>query len=166
MSEITLIISFEKEENIEEIWKKLIYFPKQVNNGCIDLTIKKIYAFKSQGSLDFGGSEYLQVDRINIKPMKEDDPKYGWWILDKGTYIIEYNEYLSKDGCLAIVFPHNRLQLTGCYHAPFIVNPAKGETTEPLSCLLIVSAKSVRIKENARISTALTILTDEIKTDN
>lgn len=161
---MTLIISFEKEEDIEEIWKNLVYFPKQVNNACIDLTIKKIYAIKSQGSLDFGGSEYLQVDRINIKPMKEDDPKYGWWILDKGTYIIEYNEHLSNDECIAIVFPHDRLQMTGCYHAPFIVNPPEGEKNRPLSCLLIVSTQNVRIKENARISTALTISTDKIKT--
>lgn len=159
-----MIISFEKEEDIEEIWKNLVYFPKQVNNGCIDLTIKKIYAFKSQGSLDFGDSEYLQVDRINIEPTKEDDPKYGWWTLNKGTYIIEYNEYLSNEECIAIVFPHERLQMTGCYHAPFIVNPPEGEKNHSLSCLLIVSTQNVRIKENARISTALTISTDKIKT--
>jgi len=158
-----LIISFEKEEDIEEIWKNLVYFPKQVNNACIDLTIKKIYAIKSQGSLDFGGSEYLQVDRIPIKPKLEDDPKYGWWILDKGTYIIEYNEYLSNDKSIAIVFPHKRLQMAGCYHAPFVVYPNKEEKNHSLSCLLIVSTQNVRIKENARISTALTFSTDKIK---
>ncbi len=163
---MTLIISFEKEEDIEEIWKNLVYFPKQVNNACIDLTIKNIYSFKSKSSLDFGGSEYLQVDRISIKPKLEDDPKYGWWILDKGEYIIEYNEYLSNDKCIALVFPHKRLQMAGCYHAPFVVKPIKEEKNDSLSCLLIVSTQNVRIKEDARISTALTISIDKTKIGN
>lgn len=165
MSEIKLILSFEKEEDIKEIWQNLVYFPKQMNNAHLDLTIKKVYSFNSNGSLDFGGSEYHEVDRISIEPKLEDDPKYGWWTLDKGEYFIEYNEYFSNNECIAMVFPHERLQKTGCYHAPFIVNSNEGKINGPLSCLLIVSARNVRIKENARISTALTISIDKLKTE-
>ena len=151
-----MVISFKKEEDIAEIWKQLVYFPKQVNYPCLDLTVDKIYSLQSQGALDFGGSEYQHADREVIPPEIENDPKYGWWTLDKGEYIVEYNEILMNKEYFAIVFPHKRLQMTGCYHSPFIVNPATSEDHKSLSSLLIVSSESVRIKENARISTALT----------
>lgn len=118
--------------------------------------MKKIYSFESRGTLDFGGSEFLPADRDLIEPIIENDPKYGWWILDKGEYIVEYNEILSNSNYFAIVFPHERLQMTGCYHSPFLANPQNSDNRISLKSLLSVSTDGVRIKENARISTALT----------
>jgi hypothetical protein len=134
----------------------LVYFPKQTNVIGLDLTVKKIYSLQSQGALDFGGSEFLQANKTLIDPKIENDPKYGWWTLNKAEYIVEFNEILIHKEYFAIVFPHDRLQMTGCYHSPFIVNPATSEEHIPLSTLLIVFSEGVRIKENARISTALT----------
>ncbi len=151
-----MIVSFEKEEDIAEIWNHIIYFPKQANKSSIDLTISKVFSIKSQGALDFGGSEYKQSDLVLIKPTIENDPKYGWWTLKRGEYIVEYNEILVNENCIAIVFPHKRLQMTGCSHPPFVVNPIKLENSNPLSSLLIVSNNGVRLKENARISSAIT----------
>ncbi|MFX0086217.1 MAG: hypothetical protein ACFFAU_11095 [Candidatus Hodarchaeota archaeon] len=151
-----MIISFEKEEDIAEIWKRLIYFPKQVNKSIIDLTLNKIFLIGSQGALDFGGSEYKQSDLVLLQPTIENDPKYGWWTLKRGEYIIEFNEILMNESCIAFVFPHKRLQMTGCYHPTFIVNPIKLEGSYALRSLLIVSTNVVRLKENARISSAIT----------
>jgi deoxycytidine triphosphate deaminase len=151
-----MLISFEKEEEIIEMWKGLVFFPKQANKSSIDLTINKIFSVESQGVLDFGGSEYRQSEKVLIQPVIADDPNYGWWTLERGEYIIEYNEILMNENCVAIVFPHQRLQETGCYHSPFVVNPTKSEDIQSLSSLLVVSTNGIRIKENARVSSAVT----------
>ena len=109
-----------------------------------------------QGQLDFGGSEYIPAKKTLIEPTIDDDSKYGWWSLEKGDYLIEYNEILSNTNYFAIVFPHERLQMTGCYHSPFLVNSTNSDNDIPLKSMLRVSTNGVRIKENARISTALT----------
>jgi len=149
---------FLRTKELEESWKNLIYPPKQLEEFTLDLTVKKIYSIKKQGTLDFGGSEYQPADLEPLSPQLEDDPKYGWWNLSKGTYIIEYNEILPKSECLAIAYPHQRLLHTGCYHPSFIINPSKN--SQVIQGVLIVNSRGVRIKENARISTALTLILD------
>ena len=143
-------------EEIEQIWQNLVYPPKQVKINSLELTLKTIHTFESRGQIDFGGGEYEESKQQKIVPELEDDPKYGWWILDKGEYLIEYNEILSNSNYFAIVFPHERLQMTGCYHSPFLANPQNSDNRISLKSLLSVSTDGVRIKENARISTALT----------
>jgi hypothetical protein len=122
----------------------------------LDLTIKKIYSLDTQGALDFGGSEFLPSEMTLIEPKMESDPKYGWWTLNKGDYLVEYNETISNADHFAIVVPHERLLMTGCDHSPFLVKHTNFDSPNPLKSLLRVSTKGVRIKENARISTALT----------
>ncbi|UCG03124.1 MAG: dCTP deaminase [Candidatus Heimdallarchaeota archaeon] len=147
-----------KSKELEESWINLIYPPKQLEGAILDLTVKRIYLFKKQGALDFGGSEYQSVDLEPLSPKFEDDPKYGWWSLSTGTYIVEYNESLPRNECLAIVSPHKRLLSTGCFHPSFVINPSG--KSQPIQGLLSVNSQGVRIKENARISTVLTLKID------
>ncbi|MFX0014772.1 MAG: dCTP deaminase [Promethearchaeota archaeon] len=149
---------FLKTNELEESWKNLIYPPRQLGDSCLDLTVKRIFIFKNQGVLDFGGSEYHPIELQPLSPIIEDDPKYGWFTLSTGMYIVEYNENLSRIECLAIVYPHQRLLNTGCFHPSFIVNPSK--SSQSIQSLLSVNYKGVRIKENARISKALTFRLD------
>lgn len=146
---------FLESNELEENWENLIYPPKQLGKFTLDLTVKKIFSIKNQGALDFGGSEYQSVELEPIKPKIEDDPKYGWWNLSRGRYIVEYNETLGRDNSLALVYPHQRLLLTGCYHIPFISELSRDSNT--IQGLLVVYDGGVRIKENARISSALTL---------
>ncbi|MFX0123127.1 MAG: dCTP deaminase [Candidatus Hodarchaeota archaeon] len=149
---------FLKTKEIEESWKNLIYPPKQLDGVTLDLTVKRIFTFKGQGTLDFGDSEYQPIDLEPLSPEIEDDPKYGWWTLSTGEYIIEYNEILPQNNCLAIVYSHQRLLKAGCFHSSFVVDPSKNSRS--ILGLLNVNSQGVRIKENARISTALTFRTD------
>ena len=110
-----------KNSEVEKSWKNLIYPPKQLGDFTLDLTVKKIFSFKNQGVLDFGGSEYQPAELEPLLPKIEEDPKYGWWTLSKGRYMVEYNEILLRKNCMALVYPHQRLQMTGCFHAPFII---------------------------------------------
>lgn len=153
-----ILMRFIKNKELEESWKNLIYPPKQLEGATLDLTVKRIYSFKKQGALDFGGSEYQPVDLEPLSPIIEDDPKYGWWTLSPGMYILEYNENLPGGEFLAIVYPHQCLLGTGCFHPSFIVDPSK--TSQTIQGLLSVNSQGVRIKENARISTVLTFRMD------
>lgn len=145
-----------KSHELKESWDSLIYAPKQLGTASLDLTVKKIFRIDSPGSLDFGGSEYRPSGSQLITPKIEDDPEYGWWTLTEGHYKIEYNEALSHEACFAIVFPHQRLHLTGCFHSSFIVQSSV--ESNPIQGSLVVENDGVRIKENARISTAITFL--------
>ncbi len=145
-----------KTDELEESWKNLIYPPKQLGRASLDLTVKNLSTIKSQskGVLDFGGSEYQPLELIPLEAKIEEDPKYGWWSLSKGQYMVEYNETLCKGKYLALIYPHKRLQLTGCFHTPFIVDSSSDK--QKIQGLLIVISEGVRIKENARISIAIT----------
>jgi len=143
-----------KFQDLKNSWKDLIYGPKQLRSVSLDLTIKKIYRFMSQGALDFGGSEYKSCQIQVIDPKIEDDPEYGWWTISKGLYLVEYNENLSNPNHIAIIYPHSRLLMKGCFHSPFIIPPS--DESKSIRGLLIVGETGVKIKENARISTALT----------
>ncbi|MFX0205934.1 MAG: dCTP deaminase [Candidatus Hodarchaeota archaeon] len=147
---------FLKSDEIEELWDNLIYSPKQLGFASLDLTVKKIYKISSMGVLDFGGSEYQRSDVQLVNPELEDDPKFGWWSLAKGYYLIEYNEQLRSENCFAIIFPHQRLLIAGCFHSPFIIQPSVD--SDSIQGLLIVGPDGIRIKENARISSAITFM--------
>ena len=55
-------------EKIEQVWKNLVYIPKQVNNLILDLTLKSIYVFVDRGQVDFGGGEYKNAKNKQILP--------------------------------------------------------------------------------------------------
>ncbi|MHA1214186.1 MAG: hypothetical protein ACTSR2_08240 [Candidatus Hodarchaeales archaeon] len=142
------------KELLIKFWQNIIYEPKQLRDNILDLTVKSIYNITTQGSIDFGGSEYVPSRLDKIPPKKESDPKYSWWTLSKGSYIIEFNEIPKATDILVIIFPHQRLLALGCYHPSFIAEPMNNGK---LQTILLVSHNGVRIKENARISSAITL---------
>lgn len=142
-----------KSNEFLKSWKNLIHLPKQMKEVSLDLTVKKLFTFSNQGALDFGGSEYQPIDLQPLNPKVEKDSKYGWWIISQGEYLIEYNEVFSRPNCLTVIFPHQRLISVGCFHPVFILGTQ--ENSETIQGLLIVNREGVRIKENARISTAI-----------
>ncbi|MFW9905906.1 MAG: dCTP deaminase [Candidatus Thorarchaeota archaeon] len=149
---------FLKNKDLEESWENLVFPPKQLVGITLDLTVKRIYSLKNQGTLDFGGSEYQPADLEPLSPKLEDDPNYAFWMLSAGSYIVEYNENLSENEFLAIVYPHKRLLHTGCFHPSFLVYPSRN--SQSIQGFLSVNIQGVRIKENARISTAVTLRKD------
>lgn len=128
--------------NIENV----IHEKTQVHKKSIDLTITKVYTIKNRGSLDFGGSEFKKSELKEINPEKKtEDEKYGWWNLNQGTYIVEYNEALIKNSGIVQSIP--RLLKTGCFIPMQII-----EENDKIKSLLIVGPEGVDIKENARIA--------------
>ncbi len=149
-------MDYVKKQDIEGIWSNLVFFPKQTENNLLDLTIKSVSTLEGIGSLDFGGSEYRRTNTNLVKPVQEEDPKYRWWTLKKGNYSIVFNELLSSDTHFAIIAPHERLLQAGGFHPTFIhINQDK---PHEISTILTVCVRTLRIKENARLSWSLTVL--------
>ena len=56
------------KEQIEQVWKNLVYSPKQVDEFGLDLTVKSIYAFVDRGKVDFGGYSKGSQNLISYFP--------------------------------------------------------------------------------------------------
>lgn len=135
--------------------KNLVYEKKQVHSASVDLTVKSIARILSAGILDFGGSEFKPGESLVIDAQKSDPAeKYGWWFLDKGEYLLEYNEELSlPDRHIAIIQPHERIIEAGITHGVrFLTEP-----DEKLMSIIRVAQAGVRIKENARVSNLIVL---------
>jgi deoxycytidine triphosphate deaminase len=128
--------------NIENV----IHEKTQVHKKSIELTVKNIFEIKNAGSLDFGGSEVDEAEFVKISVEKKSEKdKYGWWHLEQGVYLVEFNEKLTRD--YGLVQSISRLLLTGCFIPMQIF-----QKNDRLQNLLVVGDNGVDIKENARIA--------------
>lgn len=128
----------------------LVHLDTQRGPNGLDLTVNAIYRTTGTGQLDFGGSEFAPAPSESIAPTL-DDPgdDYGWWTLEEGAYIVEYNESLTlEEGQHARVSPLERTLLAGAHHGT--VDLTEGRA--PLETLLVVSRMGCHLKENCRLS--------------
>ncbi len=146
-------MKWQSGDQIAERIEDLVYQDTQSQGLRFDLTVNRIFHLTGPGKLDFGGSEFERADRTEVKSRKKDpDDDYGWWILDEGTYVIEYNETVDPDpGQVAMVFPLERLLQTGASHPAFIVE----NRLEHPETQLAVGAGGCHLKENCRVSGVL-----------
>lgn len=137
-------------EQVARLVKNLVYEKKQVSVESVDLTVKSISRIATTGSIDFGGSEFVTGEKIELVPKKsEPADKYGWWYLAADDFLVEYNEeLLLPPHHLGILQPHERLIECGVAHSTRFIT----ESAEKLLSLIHVCQADVRIKENARIS--------------
>lgn len=136
----------------------LVHQETQQHDYEMDLTVGGIFQLTGPGALDFGGSEYEQVGREALEPVKASpSDKYGWWNLSQGTYLVRFNEKVKlAEAQVAFVQPHERLLLAGGQHPTFFL---RGDR-EALETLLTVGEAGLRIKENARLSKLLVLALD------
>ncbi len=128
----------------------LVHFDTQSAELGLDLTVSDVYRFEGPGHLDFGGSEFrdAQIEPIETE-LKHEDDDYGWWTLDPGTYLIQYNETVRPgDEELALVAPLERLERAGASHDSLWVDTSN----EPLEVQMTVGSGGVHLKENFRAS--------------
>ena len=128
----------------------LVHLDTQRAATGIDLTVDAVYRTTGHGQLDFGGSEVAEAPREKITPTldaPEDD--YGWWTLEEGTYVVEYNESLRlDDGQRALLRPLERTLLAGAHHPAFCLTDSR----DPLHALFLVTRMGCRLKENCRLT--------------
>lgn len=137
-------------EDTAERVENLVHFDTQRANTGIDLTVGAVYTLEGAGQLDFGGSEFDEASTRALEPTeKHPEDDYGWWTLEAGYYLIEYNEgFVPDDGEFGIVRPLPRLLRAGTSHATFHV-----DSEQPtLSALIDVGPQGIEMKENFRAS--------------
>ncbi len=149
-------MEYRKGNDIVDYLENIIYKDTQIQEDGIHLTVYKIFQLTGRGELDFGGSEYKECKPREIPPEKRSpDDKYGWWSLNKGEYLLEFNEKVVEsllEENILVLQPAEMLTKNGSYHPTFIINkPGRITTT------LFVGEAGLNIKENARISKLIVI---------
>lgn len=128
-----------------------IIHPKyQIHGYSVHLTVRSVSSVDPVGQLDFGGSEYRPAGKLAIatRRLRAED-RYEWWELERGCYLIEFNETLElAENEIALLEPDERLLRAGAVHAPIFL---RGRVAQ-VETLLQVEALVVKVKQNARIS--------------
>jgi hypothetical protein len=126
--------------------RDLVHDDTQVHEGGVDLTVAVVHDVAGPGQVDFGGGELADAETESLDPAKRDSADdYGWWSLDDGTYLVEYNESLSDEGAVQVQ-PRVELIERGVTHPTLRVDslPRMPITVPPAG---------IELKENARVST-------------
>lgn len=137
---------------IQELVQNYIHEGKQLDEeeSSMLLTVGRVGTLVGRGSLDFGGSEYVPAPTAWQEPVKESpDDSYGWWHLEPGSYMIEFNESLRVEAEERLFFQiWEEAARTGLSHPGELITASR----EPLATTVQVPSAGVDIKENARIS--------------
>ena len=119
----------------------------QVHDGAVDLTLASVERLDDPGAVDFGGDELAAAATTVVEPEpRTEDDEYGWWDLDAGTYLVEYNESVNAARSLFVVQPRDELVERGVTHPTLFLSKL------PKMALSVPEA-GVSLKENARVST-------------
>lgn len=122
----------------------LLHAETQVHDGAVDLSVARVHVIDEPAHLDFGGSELQLPATTELEPEKRHpDDEYGWWSLDPGLYLVEYNETLTEPP--AFLQPREALITGGAIHPAGWVDRLPG--------IGLFVGGGLECKENARIST-------------
>ncbi|MFW6448899.1 MAG: dCTP deaminase [Halobacteriota archaeon] len=122
----------------------LVHAETQVHGGSVDLTVARVHIIDEPAHVDFGGSELQLPATTALEPRRRHpDDEYGWWSLDPGLYLLEYNERLRDPP--AFVQPREALIAGGAIHPSGWV--------ERLPAMGLFVGGGLEVKENARVST-------------
>lgn len=135
-----------KPAQLAEAVEGLLHADTQVTDRGVDLSVAAVFDHTGPGRVDFGGGE-LEPAAIEPRPtaLRNPDDDYGWWKLEPGTYLIEYNERLVGDGPYRLQ-TRDAVRQRGAFHPTLVV-----DSLDRLP--LHVGPGGLRLKENARVST-------------
>lgn len=140
-----MFLSGEKSKKYVE---GIIHDETQLSDCGVDLTVNGVAKFTSPTDLDFGGGEEDLGEIEELAPAKKsEDDKYGWWNLEGGIYIIDFNEEINVTEGLGIIIPLERLTEGGSFHTGIVFTGRLEK--RPVLC---VNPSGLNLKENARIS--------------
>lgn len=136
--------------NLTEVVDDLVHEPTQSDGRGLDLTVADVSRVVGPGRVDFGGGELASAELEAVETERRNpDDDYGWWDLENGQYVLEYNESLSLPADeRPVVQTRDELLTRGAFHPTLHVESLEGVP-------LVVGGAGLRLKENARVSTLL-----------
>jgi len=124
----------------------LVHEPTQVGDDHVDLTVSDVRRVETPGDVDFGGGELAPAEFESCpRTWRNPDDDYGWWELNRGQYVLEFNESLTGSDP-AVLQTRDEVRARGAFHPTLRVT-----TLSPVP--LAVGGAGLRLKENARVST-------------
>lgn len=134
--------------------ESLIHAKTQLQGHHIYLTVGHVARLSGSASFDFGGSEFSDCAKELLQPHKPDPDDYGWWTLEPGTYLIEFNEDLDlPSGHVAVLQPWGQTAANGLAHPTRVLTGRHRTISVPVT----VRDVEIHIKENARLSELLVL---------
>ena len=125
----------------------IVHEPTQTAGRGLDLTVTEVYEVTGPGRVDFGGGELEPAETTPHETAKRnEDDDYGWWDLDAGQYLLEYNESIGTRDMSFTLQTRDELLARGAFHPTLHV---RALPRVPLS----VGGDGLKLKENARVST-------------
>jgi dUTP pyrophosphatase len=142
-----ILSSEEIKERIlkDRLIENFIDLSVQLQPASFDLTLDEIFLLKSSASIDFSNKER------EIPKYEEIEFKDEWILLNKGIYLISFNEIVNipKD-LIAFVRPRSSLVRSGATIFSSLWDPGYSGKS---NCLLVVlNENGIKIKKNARVA--------------
>lgn len=120
-----------------------IMFNEQIQPAGIDLTVSKVFKFKSKG--------YLGVKERFLSEVYEVPKRNGKWFLTKGAYKVLINETIHvPEDVVGFCFPRSSLLRMGVDIRCALWDPGYYGRSEVL--LIVYNDEGVVIEENSRIA--------------
>ncbi|MGC9200931.1 MAG: deoxyuridine 5'-triphosphate nucleotidohydrolase [Candidatus Aenigmatarchaeota archaeon] len=141
LSDKEILERIEKEKLIQNF----IDLKIQLQPASFDLTLDEIFLLTSSASIDFSNKER------KLPEYKKIEFKDEWLVLNKGIYLISFNEILNipKD-LMALLRPRSSLVRSGATIFSSLWDPGYSGKS---NCLLAVfNENGIKIKKNARIA--------------
>ena len=138
--------------------KKLLRFARdpdgQVKDDRIILTVMEVTQIVGEGRIDLDEGKAEEARRVKRPSRKSSQDPVGNWDLTQGAYWVTYNETVQiPDGGSLLLQPHLALMRNGLWHPTLVVR----DWAEVSGVLLVVTARGVRLMENAPLSTGFII---------
>ncbi len=119
---------------------------KQMQQAGFDLTLKKVFRFKSPGKVDFSNEERRLAD-VEEMPFNEE----GWLFLLQGSYKVVFNEYFKLPKHVAgFAFTRTTLLRSGVSLHFGVWDPGFEGMAEAL--MVVHNPQGFYVKRNARIA--------------
>ncbi len=140
-----------KHEILQRIEKhrlisNFINLQEQLQPAGFDLTVEKVFRFKTAGAFDFDNKERKMSETEEL-----DWDTSGWLLLKPGIYKIRFNEEVRIPNDLAgINILRSSLMRSGCLMHHGFWDPGyhgKGETA-----ILVANEHGLRLKKNAKVT--------------
>ena len=117
----------------------------QLQPAGIDITLNSVYSFNGLGKLDFSNEERV-LPELNKLSFDKD----GWIKLDKGVYLVQFNEIIHMPlDLIAIGKPRSSLLRMGATITTAVWDP--GYNGRSYTLLIVGNPFGIKLKRNARI---------------
>lgn len=134
---------------------------KQTSVNGVDITVHKVFKFKSKLVIDFDNSKRKNPELEELTLSNEDTGNEfnSYWDLEPGSYMVAYGQKISIPlDCVGIILPRSTLMAGGTFLASALWD--SGYSGYGRGLFMVTNPHGIRLYHNARIGQIILIKTD------